>query len=158
MTYFISSSWWAREATTLLRVVTILRISARNSRFPSVVFSSSLLHFANMLVAVTDESLDLAKEKATAEFTLSPLNRKEKLLCSVLKQIKNQGQMRKMVKSVIQMKETLVKEKFARARHRCHTCKRRSFTACHSSSQICYWKVQARGRSKLNLKLMGFIV
>ena len=52
-----------------------------------------------MLVAVTDESLsDLAKEKATAEFTLSPLNRKEKLLCSVLKQIKNQSQMRKMVK------------------------------------------------------------
>ena len=46
-----------------------------------------------MLVAVTDESLDLAKEKATAEFTLSPLNRKEKLLCSVLKQIKNQSQM-----------------------------------------------------------------
>ena len=51
-----------------------------------------------MLVAVTDELLDLAKEKATAEFTLSPLNRKEKLLCSVLKQIKNQSQMRKMVK------------------------------------------------------------
>ena len=46
-----------------------------------------------MVVAVTDESLDLAKEKATAEFTLSPLNRKEKLLCSVLKQIKNQSQM-----------------------------------------------------------------
>ena len=47
-----------------------------------------------MLVAVTDESLsDLAKEKATAEFTLSPLNRKEKLLCSVLKQLKNQSQM-----------------------------------------------------------------
>lgn len=99
MTYFISSSWWAREATTLLRDVTILRISARNSRFPSVVFSSSLVPFANMLVALTDESLsDLVKEKATAEFTLSPLNWKEKLLCSVLKQIKNQCQMRKMMK------------------------------------------------------------
>ena len=52
-----------------------------------------------MLVALTDESLsDLVKEKATAEFTLSPLNWKEKLLCSVLKQIKNQCQMRKMMK------------------------------------------------------------
>lgn len=67
-----------------------------------------------MLVAVTDESLsDLAKEKATAEFTLSPLNRKEKLLCSVLKQIKNQSQMVKCHSNERNVGERKIRESLA---------------------------------------------
>lgn len=66
-----------------------------------------------MVVAVTDESLDLAKEKATAEFTLSPLNRKEKLLCSVLKQIKNQSQMVKCHSNERNVGERKIRESLA---------------------------------------------
>ena len=79
ITYLDSSSWCDLEPTTLLSDATSLRISSRIIRFPSGVFSSSLLLFTWVwLVTLKVEStVDAMYEHSLAESVFSNFNKRK---------------------------------------------------------------------------------
>lgn len=78
ITYLDSSSWCDLDATTLLSDATSLRISSRIIRFPSGVFSSSLLLFTWVWLVTlkVDSAVEAMYEDSLDESVFSNFKRK----------------------------------------------------------------------------------
>ena len=79
ITYLDSSSWCDLDPTTLLSDATSLRISSRIIRFPSGVFSSSLLLFTWVLLVTlkVESAVDAMYEHSLAESVFSNFNKRK---------------------------------------------------------------------------------